>query len=256
MDSSAELTLAIETSNPGPGKTGLLSDRPSRAGVALGLIGNDGSILTLGVEPLAPSSRHDDDLMPAIDRLCRRAGKQPRDLRRIAVSIGPGGFTGLRIAVVTAKAIAEATGALCIPVPTALGVGRRIDPALGAGRAIAVCLAWKDADVWVERFEPTPSGHAPTSAGLMKINDLAQIAGSLLVADDEFVSILRQRGVLPHAARATAPVFDPAAILEAGAGLPDADPLALMPLYPREPEAVTKWRHLHSMKAHRAGHNP
>jgi hypothetical protein len=38
------------------------------------------------------------------------------------------------------------------------------------------------------------------------------------------------------------PVFDPAACLELAARLPDIEPALLLPLYPREPEAVTLWR--------------
>lgn len=47
-------------------------------------------------------------LVAAIDRVCRRAGIGPRQLDGIAVAIGPGSFTGLRIGLAVAKGLALA----------------------------------------------------------------------------------------------------------------------------------------------------
>ena len=44
------------------------------------------------VELLKASARHDDELMPAIERLVEKAGLTPRDLEAVGVSIGPGGY--------------------------------------------------------------------------------------------------------------------------------------------------------------------
>ena len=108
VPTTPDLTLAIETSNPanGPGE------------VAIGARAAEGTSV-LAIEQVTPRGRHDDALMPAIDAALKRAGATPRDLKRVAVSVGPGGFTGLRIAVATAKVIAEATGAHVAPVRSA-----------------------------------------------------------------------------------------------------------------------------------------
>lgn len=61
---------------------------------------------------------HSERLVPAIDRILSDAGIRLENLDGIAVSIGPGSFTGLRIGLSTAKGIQAATGKSVIPVPT------------------------------------------------------------------------------------------------------------------------------------------
>ncbi|MFZ2734347.1 MAG: tRNA (adenosine(37)-N6)-threonylcarbamoyltransferase complex dimerization subunit type 1 TsaB, partial [Lactococcus raffinolactis] len=61
----------------------------------------------LGKIDLNIKKNHSITLMPAIDFLMTNAGLQPEDLDRIAVAQGPGSYTGLRIAVTTAKTLAS-----------------------------------------------------------------------------------------------------------------------------------------------------
>ncbi len=52
--------------------------------------------------------RHSEKLLPLIDSLLKEAGLNPSDLDLVACAKGPGSFTGLRIAMATAKGIANA----------------------------------------------------------------------------------------------------------------------------------------------------
>ena len=216
------LTLAIETSNPSAG------------GGGVALVAGAG---VLGVEEVSREPQR-DDLMAAIARLCDRCGKTPRDLSRVAVSIGPGGYTAVRVAVTVAKMICEATGAACVGVPTPLVVARRVD----FPGPFAVALASKGETALVTRFE----GGGVDALGpgaLVDASGLASLNINLLVADSFLPAPMRARAAelgIP----VQPPVFDPVACAEASEAIPPTDPAALLPLYPREPEAVTKWRTL------------
>ena len=84
------VTIAIETS--------------SRIGsVALGIQGNLLAEITFS-EPL----RHSSELLPSILALLDQHHFTARQIKQVFISIGPGSFTGLRIAVATAKAMALA----------------------------------------------------------------------------------------------------------------------------------------------------
>jgi tRNA threonylcarbamoyladenosine biosynthesis protein TsaB len=64
------------------------------------------------------SVTHSERLMSAVDRVLADARWTPRDLRALAVAIGPGSFTGLRIGISTVKGLALALGLPIAAVPT------------------------------------------------------------------------------------------------------------------------------------------
>jgi len=86
-------------------------------------------------EAAAPEAGPSAALLPAIDRLLRRAGVGVRELAAFAIAIGPGSFTGLRIGVATLKGLAFGS-----PAPVA-GSTRRIAPLRPAGSA-GVRTSW------------------------------------------------------------------------------------------------------------------
>ena len=67
---------------------------------------------------LQTKKTHSELLMPHIDKILGMAGIKKNDLKGIAVSIGPGSFTGLRIGLATAKALAYALKIPIVGVPT------------------------------------------------------------------------------------------------------------------------------------------
>ena len=80
--------------------------------------------------------RHGESIAPAVQFVCARAGVSLDALDAVAVDVGPGLFTGLRVGVATAKALAFALG---LPVVTATSL-----ELLARGAARAACAP--DAD--------------------------------------------------------------------------------------------------------------
>jgi len=67
---------------------------------------------------LSVRATHSERLMAAVDRLLNDSGCGVETLEGVAVSIGPGSFTGLRIGVSTAKGLGMALGIPLVGVPT------------------------------------------------------------------------------------------------------------------------------------------
>ena len=99
---------------------------------------------------------HSERLLVAVDRLLADAGWRAAELDGIAVAVGPGSFTGLRIGVSTAKGLGLALGLPIAPVPTldALASGLPfaaipVVPVLDArkGEVYASCYRWRDGEM-------------------------------------------------------------------------------------------------------------
>jgi tRNA threonylcarbamoyladenosine biosynthesis protein TsaB len=79
--------------------------------------------IALGEQMLAEAAfsspmRHSAEIFPAVSSLLDRFGRKPREIEHIYISIGPGSFTGLRIAVTMAKTMHLANAAKIVTVDT------------------------------------------------------------------------------------------------------------------------------------------
>lgn len=100
------------------------------------------------------SGSHAVSLLPLIERVLGEARVDTRDLDAIAVSRGPGSFTGLRVGLSVAKGLACATGARLVGVPTLEAL------AMAAGRKAVICalLDARKGEIYAGCFEVTPEG--------------------------------------------------------------------------------------------------
>jgi tRNA threonylcarbamoyladenosine biosynthesis protein TsaB len=74
---------------------------------------------------------HAEILLPLIDKLLDAAGLRLTDLSALAVTIGPGSFTGLRIGLSTVKGLAYGSETAVVGVPTLAAVAARVNDSDG-----------------------------------------------------------------------------------------------------------------------------
>jgi tRNA threonylcarbamoyl adenosine modification protein YeaZ len=70
------------------------------------------------------TNKHGELLAPLIERALSDANANPRDLTAVGVGLGPGPFTGLRVGIVTALAMADALGIKAFGLPSLSFIGR------------------------------------------------------------------------------------------------------------------------------------
>jgi tRNA threonylcarbamoyladenosine biosynthesis protein TsaB len=122
----------------------------SQVGVALA--GPDGPLAALQVRR---GRRHAELLVPAIETLTRMAGIGTQQIGRIAVDVGPGLFTGLRVGVASGKALAAA---LDIPIVGCSSLDVLAHPHHREGRTVAAVVDAKRGEVFWAIYRPTPGG--------------------------------------------------------------------------------------------------
>jgi tRNA threonylcarbamoyladenosine biosynthesis protein TsaB len=76
---------------------------------------------------LTAAPAHARELMPAVAEVMERAGLEFGDLEAIAVGVGPGTFTGLRIGIATARSLATASGLRLRPVSSLAALAEGIE---------------------------------------------------------------------------------------------------------------------------------
>jgi tRNA threonylcarbamoyladenosine biosynthesis protein TsaB len=141
---------------------------------------------TVGVAVRSPSGleaefalsgrrRHVETLTPALEHLLERTDLSPRDLGVIAVDIGPGLFTGLRVGVAAAKGLAQALGIRVLGA-TSLDILTAAVAAAGHRGLVLACIDARRGEVFAAVHEVSGGGRvagARVGAGLFAPDGLA-----------------------------------------------------------------------------------
>ncbi len=229
--------LAIETAS-----------RPGSVSLGQG----DQLIDTLTLYHPGPGRQPPIELMVAIDRLTQAHNMAPTQLAEIYLSIGPGSFTGLRIAVATAKSLAYAVGLRLVAVPTIQAVAHNVptpthqDP--DQPQHLAVCLNTKHDSVYAGVLtcrDGQWQAQQPPSVCTMQAL-LESVPRPVMVVGHPLPKIPEH---LAHDVELLPPeltVGRSDVVWRLGRQLAQArsyaDPFKLLPLYARPPEAQTLWK--------------
>lgn len=146
------------------------------AATAVALDRGDGAVFEARHDPGAGERPgHAGRLLGLIEEALAAAGVGLEDVGRLAVGTGPGSYTGLRIGVATARALAQAQGARLVGVSTLrtlaegalerAGVAARL-AAVDARRGEAFAAAWRDGEELLAPGALSPAALARAAAGL------------------------------------------------------------------------------------------
>jgi tRNA threonylcarbamoyladenosine biosynthesis protein TsaB len=194
--------------------------------------------------PPAPDGRprHSQVLLAEIEHCVEQAGGW-ESVERIAIGIGPGSFTGLRIGIATARGLAQARAVPIAPVGTLAALargmsaalepeGRALLPAIDARRGEAFAALYDDegAELWAPLVAPPDElaervaelDSAPLAAGDGALRFAAELeaAGAMVAPPGDEVHRVAARHVCALGEEAA-----------------EASPEAIGPLYLRPPDA-------------------
>ncbi|MCL6437514.1 MAG: tRNA (adenosine(37)-N6)-threonylcarbamoyltransferase complex dimerization subunit type 1 TsaB [Rubrobacteraceae bacterium] len=180
-----------------------------------------------------------ETLLPSVHEVLELAGEDLGDVGRIVVGVGPGTFTGIRIAVATARALAGTLGAEICASSTLDALAH---PALSSGRErVVAVIDARRRQVFAELFA---AGVESTGVLCVRPGELSRHLpreGDLLLVGDGAVRYREELSSLGHIPEDSSPLnrVSAAGYLVAG-DLEPVPPEKVVPLYVREPDAEVR----------------
>ena len=187
--------------------------------------------------------READNAMPSINAVLSEAKLAPQEIQMIAVSSGPGSFTGLRIACSIAKMISFVAGASIVSVETAVVASATLGVKTGP---LNVINAVKEDTFWLSETQ--------IKKGIWNVSESSLSSPEFFVANAnqpaavlcdnhlplQVAHYLKENKIPMHeiTLEIESLLIEATARLERGLTV---SPVDLGPIYPREPEAVRKW---------------
>jgi tRNA threonylcarbamoyladenosine biosynthesis protein TsaB len=196
--------------------------------------------------------RHAEILAPAVSAVLERVGLQPADLDVLAVDVGPGLFTGLRVGVAMAKGLAQGLGVGVLEVGSLEVLAAGALDAGWPGSVLAVVDA-RRGEVFAARYRRGPDGdplecraparHRPEELATLAAEESDTLAvgdGARRYADE----LARVPGVAVAGPRTAAP--DPEVLVSLArsrlaAGSTPVGAEAVLPRYLREADVRINW---------------
>jgi tRNA threonylcarbamoyladenosine biosynthesis protein TsaB len=185
---------------------------------------------------LAEPPGHSRELLPMVADLMAHAGIRWGDVDGVAVGVGPGTFTGLRIGVATARALATAAGLPVHPVSSLAALAAAVDeplvlPLIDAKRGELFAAVFERGEQVVEPFAARPEQLAERVG--------RELAGAVAAGDGSlrFRQILEAAGVRVPPDGSELHVVRALHVCRLAAEVPAQHPEAVLPTYIRDPDA-------------------
>jgi tRNA threonylcarbamoyladenosine biosynthesis protein TsaB len=194
----------------------------------------DGQHFELATDP--GSRAHARELMPAVAAVMDRSGLDWDGLQAIAVGIGPGAYTGLRIGIATARALARATGLELRPVSSLGALAKGI-----GGELVLPLIDARRGELFAALYERGEERWPPFAARPEAVAERVKAEGIVPLAAGN--GSVRFRGVLEAAGIRVEPDGSQGHevralhVCELAAGVSPAPPEAVLPDYLRLPDA-------------------
>ena len=175
-----------------------------------------------------------ETLLPSIDAALDLAGEDLASVERVLAGVGPGTFTGIRIAATTARSLALATGAALSKNSTLAAVAA---PALFGGHSdVLAVLDARRGQVFFQRFSRAGPESGISCAGPEELEEDAP----LVIGDGaiRYREALSRLGHIPPDPSPLHRVTAAGHVLSADLAPVDAE--ELVPIYVREPDAEVR----------------
>jgi len=150
-----------------------------QAGCAIG--GHEG---VLASAHSAKGKRHAENLVPAIDFICTQAQVELDEIGLVAVDVGPGLFTGLRVGVATAKAIAFG---LRVPMIAVSSLDLLAFPVRFSNRLIVAAIDARRGELYYAFYRQVPGG--VQRIGAHQLGSPDDLASELLATPEEVLLV-------------------------------------------------------------------
>lgn len=194
----------------------------------------DGVVLVHRLRDMARGQS--EALIPMVAEVMAEAGLGFAALDLLAVTVGPGAFTGLRIGLAAARGLALASGLPLAGISTPLAVAMAVPVAERQGRTMIVAVDSRRDEAWIQAFDETlvPLGEVEA---LLPEQVAARFTGPVVLAGDAAPRLL---ALMPQAVMASSSGWPDAAWVAplAAALWEKGEALLPDPLYLRPPDVT------------------
>jgi tRNA threonylcarbamoyladenosine biosynthesis protein TsaB len=188
---------------------------------------------------------HSAELLPALAVLLREAGVDWPQVRTLAVGVGPGTFTGLRIGVSTARALAQSLHIGVRPVSSLAALAAGLEPENTQGRPLLPLIDARRRQVFAALYEPARTSDGPVWGPLALgreelLTRLTELDPAPLAAGDwalESRSDLEAAGVIVPPADSGLHAVSALQVCRLATVIEPVPPDAVKPTYVRLPDA-------------------